>query len=48
MMEAIRDGNLDGIAGRMANVLEGVTAPHYPVIKDIEKCMTETEALWRL
>ncbi len=45
MMEAIRDGNLDGIAGRMANVLEGVTAPHYPVIKDIEKCMTEAGAL---
>jgi 4-diphosphocytidyl-2-C-methyl-D-erythritol kinase len=40
MIQALEDGDLQGITKRMENVLETVTIPHYPVINTIkESCM---------
>lgn len=44
MVEAIRQGNLDGITGRMENVLETVTVSEYPEIEEIKSCMKECGA----
>jgi len=47
MIRAIREGDLKGIVqpDRMANVLEDVTGPRYPVIGQIEKIMLEEGAV---
>lgn len=45
MAEAIRQQNLRGIAERMENVLETVTIPAYPVIKEIKDLMKAHGAL---
>ena len=45
MLECIRRGELRGVAERMENVLESVTAPAYPVIGELEKAMKEAGAL---
>ncbi len=42
MVEAIRQGSLDGITARMGNVLETVTIGAYPVIDKL-KCLMKTE-----
>ncbi|MBR2188925.1 MAG: 4-(cytidine 5'-diphospho)-2-C-methyl-D-erythritol kinase [Eubacterium sp.] len=39
MVQAIRDGSLEGIVSRMENVLERVTIPDYPVIEEIRQLM---------
>lgn len=39
MVEAIRSGDLQGVVGRMGNVLEGVTVPAYPVIAALKERM---------
>lgn len=44
MTEAIRDGSLEGITGRLGNVLETVTIQEYPVIDDIKKRMKNAGA----
>ncbi|MCM1135588.1 MAG: 4-(cytidine 5'-diphospho)-2-C-methyl-D-erythritol kinase [Clostridium sp.] len=44
MVEAIKTGSLSGIAKRLGNVLETVTAREYPVIEDIKKVMVESGA----
>ncbi len=43
--EQIRQKNLKGVAERMGNILETVTIPEYPVIKDIKKLMLENGAM---
>lgn len=45
MVTAIQRGDLEGITGRMENVLEAVTVPEYPVIEEIKDCMKENGAL---
>lgn len=45
MAEAVRRQDLRGIAERMANVLETVTIPEYPVIEEIKNFMKEHGAL---
>lgn len=45
MVEAIRQGSLEGIAGRLENVLEQVTIPQYPVISRIKETMREAGAM---
>lgn len=45
MIEAIGNKDLDGIAAHMGNVLETVTIPKYPVIKEIKKIMMDNGAL---
>lgn len=45
MIQAIQDGNLEGITGRFGNVLEAVTIPEYPVIRDIKNMMLEAGAM---
>ncbi len=44
MVQAIRDGSLQGILDRMENVLEAVTVPAYPVIHAIKGRMLELGA----
>jgi len=39
MVQAIRDGSLQGVLDRMENVLEAVTVPAYPVIRAIKARM---------
>ncbi|MBO5277993.1 MAG: 4-(cytidine 5'-diphospho)-2-C-methyl-D-erythritol kinase [Lachnospiraceae bacterium] len=41
MAEAIKAGELRGVIDRLGNVLETVTIPAYPVIKDIKDSMRE-------
>lgn len=41
MIQAIKAGDLEGITSRFGNVLETVTIPEYPVIKDIKNVMLE-------
>lgn len=45
MIEAMRQKDLRLLAGRMGNVLETVTVPHYPVISQIKKLMMDRGAL---
>lgn len=45
IVENIRHKNLKGIAAGMGNILETVTIPSYPVIRDIKKLMMENGAL---
>lgn len=44
-VEAIRNGNLEGMAARMGNVLETVTIPSYPVIGQIKEKMLKYGAI---
>ncbi len=39
MIEALNQGDLKGITDRLANVLETVTVPAYPIIDDIKQIM---------
>ncbi|MDD3278849.1 MAG: 4-(cytidine 5'-diphospho)-2-C-methyl-D-erythritol kinase [Lachnospiraceae bacterium] len=45
MIQAIREGELEGVTARMGNVLEDVTIGNYPVISRIKQCMMEHGAL---
>ena len=45
MIEAIKAHDLRGVAGTMANVLESVTIPEYPVIGQIKEFLLEHGAL---
>lgn len=45
IMEQIKQKNLRGVAENMGNILETVTIPTHPVIKDIKKLMLENGAL---
>ena len=45
MVRALHDGNLQGIASRLANVLETVTIPAYPIIQDIKDTLLSTGAI---
>lgn len=45
MIQAIKDGDLEGITGRFGNVLESVTVPEYPVIADIKNVMLKAGAM---
>ena len=45
MILAIREGDLRGIAERAENVLEDVTAPNHPVIREYESEMKEAGAI---
>ena len=45
MIEAISNKDIEGIAGRLGNVLETVTIKEYPQIQDIKKVMLEQNAL---
>lgn len=45
MMKDIECGNLEGICGKLENVLESVTGAEYPIIGDIERLMLEEGAL---
>lgn len=44
MVEAIREGDLDGVCKRMENVLETVTETKYPIISDIKKLLKDAGA----
>lgn len=44
-LAAIRRKDLCGVAKHMANLLETVTIPEYPVIDEIKRCMMESGAL---
>lgn len=44
MIEAIEQGNLDGMVERLGNVLETVTVKKYPVIEEIKQCMLDNGA----
>ena len=44
MTEAIRNGDLDGVIGRLGNVLETVTIPDHPEIARIKSMMMENGA----
>lgn len=44
MVEAIREGNLDGVCKRMENVLETVTETKYPVISELKQLLKEAGA----
>lgn len=39
MIEAIKDGNMQGITERMGNVLETVTVREYPVIEELKEAL---------
>lgn len=39
MAEAIRQGDLEGVISRMGNVLETVTIPAYPIVKDYKDAL---------
>lgn len=45
VMESIQQKDLKGVAFHMGNILETVTIPMYPVIKDIKKLMMDNGAL---
>lgn len=45
MIKALKMGDMEGIAARMCNVLEGVTARKYPEINDIKGDMVKRGAL---
>lgn len=45
MIEAIRSGSLEGVTERLGNVLETVTIPAHPVIREIKEKMKESGAL---
>ena len=45
MIDAISNKDLEGIAAKMGNILETVTIPRYPVIKEIKKIMMEHGAM---
>lgn len=45
MVDAIKQGDLEGITGHFGNVLETVTIPKYPVIQDIKEAMIEAGAM---
>lgn len=44
MVNALKEGSLQGILDRMGNVLETVTVPAYPVIRDIKEKMLSSGA----
>ena len=44
MMESIKNSDLDGVIGRLGNVLETVTVPDHPEIAEIKKGMMEIGA----
>lgn len=44
MVEAIREGNLDGVCKRMENVLETVTETKYPIISELKKLLKDAGA----
>ena len=44
-IEALKAGDMQGVADHMGNILETVTIPKHPVIKDIKKIMLENGAL---
>lgn len=44
MIEALKQGNLSGVASRMENVLETVTTKLYPQIEEIKQSMKESGA----
>lgn len=44
MVEAIKEGNLDGVCKRMENVLETVTETKYPVISELKQMLKEAGA----
>lgn len=44
MVQAIKDGSLEGIVSRLGNVLETVTVKEYPVIEEIKNQMREKGA----
>ncbi len=48
MVEAIKQGSLEGIVDRLGNVLEVVTVKKYTIINDIKKVMLEGGALGSL
>lgn len=45
MVESIRNGELKGITDRMGNVLETVTAKHYPIIEEIKAFLLKQGAM---
>ncbi len=45
IVEQIRQKNLKGVAERMGNILESVTAGEYPVVRDIKRMMMDNGAL---
>ncbi len=45
MIEAIRGGNIQGVADRLGNVLETVTIKEYPIIDEIKKLMINSGAI---
>lgn len=48
MVEALKEGNLNGITSRMGNVLEQVTATHFPEINEIKQTLMDAGALGAL
>lgn len=44
MIEAIREGSLDGVVKKMENVLETVTIKRYPEIETMKNCLLENGA----
>lgn len=44
MIEAIREGSLDGVVKKMENVLETVTIKRYPEIETMKNCLMENGA----
>ncbi len=48
ILQAIRDQDIYGIAGRLGNVLETVTIKEYPVIQQIKDTMLESGAIGSL
>ena len=48
MIQAIQDQDLQGIAGKLGNVLETVTVKEYPVIQEIKDKMVEFGAIGSL
>ena len=48
MQEAIRRGDLKGVAALAGNVLESVTIPAYPIIGEIKQMLREMGALTSL
>lgn len=48
MIEAIRDQSLGGITERLGNVLETVTVPAHPIIREIKELMEKTGAMGAL
>ena len=44
MVEAIREGSLDGVCKRMENVLETVTETKYPIISELKKMLKDAGA----